>query len=58
MFLRMFGIGVSDAITGGQTEGVITDVKTCWWLKVNTKQSAETCSTVRYSLISSILPTV
>ena len=37
MFLRMFGIGVSDAITGGQTEGVITDVKTCWWLKVNTK---------------------
>ena len=37
MFLRMFGIGVSDAITDGQTEGVITDVKTCWWLKVNSK---------------------
>lgn len=37
MNLRMFGIGVTDAIVGGQTEGVVTQVKTCWWLKVNTK---------------------
>lgn len=37
MRLRMFGIGVADAIAGEQTEGVITEVKTCWWLKINTK---------------------
>ena len=33
----MFGIGVNLAIAGQQTVGVVTDVKTCWWLKVNTK---------------------
>ena len=37
MFLRMFGIGVSNAIAGEQTEGTVIDVKPCWWLKVNTK---------------------
>ena len=37
MNLRMFGIGVSDAIAGEQTQGTVTQVKTCWWLKVNTK---------------------
>ena len=37
MNLRMFGIGVTDAILGDKTEGVVTEVKTCWWLKVNTK---------------------
>ena len=37
MSLRMFGIGVTNAIAGEQTEGVVTEVKTCWWLKVNTK---------------------
>ena len=37
MNLRMFGIGVAGAIAGEQSEGVITEVKTCWWLKVNTK---------------------
>ena len=37
MFLRMFGIGVTNAIIGKQAEGVITEVKRCWWLKVNTK---------------------
>ena len=37
MILRMLGIGVSNAIAGEQTEGTVTDVKTCWWLKVNTK---------------------
>lgn len=35
--LRMFGIGVTDAFAGGQTQGTVTQVKTCWWLKVNTK---------------------
>ena len=35
--LRIFGIGVSAAIAGEKTEGLVTDVKTCWWLKVNTK---------------------
>ena len=34
MFLRMFGIGVSNAIAGEQTEGTVIDVKPCWWLKV------------------------
>ena len=37
MFLRMFGIGVSDAIAGEQTKGTITEVRTCYWFKVNTK---------------------
>ena len=37
MNLRMFGIGVTDAIAGKQTQGTVTHVKTCWWLKVNTK---------------------
>ncbi len=37
MNLRMFGVGATDAIAGAQTEGVITEVKTCWWLKINTK---------------------
>ena len=37
MFLRMFGIGVSDAFAGGQTEGTVTEAKTCYWFKVNTK---------------------
>ena len=37
MFLRMFGIGVTDAIAGKETKGIVTEVKRCWWLKVNTK---------------------
>lgn len=37
MSWRMFGIGVSDAIAGERTKGTVTEVKTCWWLKVNTK---------------------
>ncbi len=37
MRLIMFGIGVTDAIAGEQTTGVVTEVKRCWWLKVNTK---------------------
>lgn len=37
MNLRMFGIGVAGAVAGEQTQGVITEVKTCWWLKINTK---------------------
>lgn len=37
MSLRMFGIGVTNAVAGEKTEGVVTQVKTCWWLKVNTK---------------------
>jgi len=37
MFLRMLGIGVSDAIAGKQTEGTVTEVRTCFWFKVNTK---------------------
>ena len=37
MLLRMFGIGVSAAIAGGQTEGIVTEVKTCHWFKINTK---------------------
>ncbi len=35
--LRMFGVGTAGAIAGGQAEGVVTEVKTCYWLKVNTK---------------------
>jgi len=37
MLLRMFGIGVTNAIAGEQTEGTVTDVRTCYWFKVNTK---------------------
>lgn len=37
VFLRMFGIGVTDAIAGKETKGIVTEVKRCWWLKVNTK---------------------
>ena len=37
MILRMFGFGVTGAVAGEKTEGVVTQVKTCWWLKVNTK---------------------
>ena len=37
MLLRMFGIGVSRAIAGCQTEGTVTKVSTCYWFKVNTK---------------------
>lgn len=37
MNLRMFGIGVTDAIAGEQTQGTVTKISTCWWLKVNTK---------------------
>ena len=37
MLLRTFGIGVHKAIAGEKTEGCITEVKTCWWLKINTK---------------------
>lgn len=37
MSLRMFGLGTTNAFAGEQTEGVITEVKICWWLKINTK---------------------
>ena len=37
MSLRMFGIGEGKAFAGEKTEGVVQEVKTCWWLKVNTK---------------------
>lgn len=37
MILRMFGIGAAKALAGGQTEGSIKQVKTCYWPKVNTK---------------------
>ena len=37
MLLRMFGIGTSNAVAGGETEGIVTQVKTCYWFKVNTK---------------------
>jgi hypothetical protein len=37
MFLRMFGIGAHNAIAGSKTEGIVTAVKTCFWLKINTK---------------------
>ena len=33
----MFGLGVTNAIAGEKIEGVVTAVKTCWWLKINTK---------------------
>ena len=35
--LRMFGIGASAALAGEKTLGTVTQVKTCRWLKVNTK---------------------
>lgn len=34
---RMFGIGVSAAIAGEETEGTVTKTDTCYWFKVNTK---------------------
>ena len=37
MFLRMFGIGTTAAMAGWQTEGTVTEVKTCYWFKVNIK---------------------
>ena len=37
MFFRMFGLGVTNAIAGEQTEGMVEAVKTCWWIKINTK---------------------
>jgi len=37
MLLRMFGIGTRSAIAGDQTEGTVTEVKTCYWFKINTK---------------------
>ena len=37
MLLRMFGIGISAAIAGEQAEGTVTEVKTCYWFKINTK---------------------
>ena len=37
MFLRMFGLGTANALAGEQTEGTVTKVTTCYWLKVNTK---------------------
>lgn len=37
MFFRIFGLGTAEAFGGSQTEGTVTDVKTCWWFKVNTK---------------------
>ena len=37
MLFRMFGIGAAKAFAGGRTEGTVTKVDTCYWLKVNTK---------------------
>ncbi len=37
MLLRMFGIACTAAIAGGKAEGTVTEVKTCYWFKVNTK---------------------
>ena len=37
MLFKMFGIGAAKAIAGGQTEGTVTKVTTCYWFKVNTK---------------------
>ena len=37
MSLRMFGIGMSAALAGEKTDGMVTQVRTCWWLKINTK---------------------
>lgn len=36
--LNMFGLGKDKILANGeQTEAVVTSVKECWWLKVNTK---------------------
>lgn len=36
--LRLFGIGCRSTMTqGSKTSGIITDVYTCWWLRVNTQ---------------------
>ena len=37
MFFRMFGIGAAKAFAGGQTQGTVTEVNTCYWFRVNTK---------------------
>ena len=37
MLLKMLGVGATNAIAGEQTEGVVEAVKTCWWIKINTK---------------------
>lgn len=37
MFLRMLGIGTANAFGGEKTEGIVTEVKTCYWFRVNTK---------------------
>ena len=37
MVLRMFGIGAGNAFAGGKTEGTVTEVRTCYWFRVNTK---------------------
>ena len=37
MFLRMFGLGAANALAGEETQGTVTRVNTCYWLKVNTK---------------------
>ena len=53
MNLRMFGIGVTDALAGDQTEGTVTEVKTCYWLKVNTKPVR--CSAIDGALFPHII---
>lgn len=50
MILRMFGIGVKKALAGDQTEGTVTHVKTCWWLKINTKPAR------RHALDGAVFP--
>lgn len=37
MFLRMFGIGCTNAIADSKTTGTVIEVQTCYWFKVNTK---------------------
>lgn len=37
MLLRIFGIGTANALLGSSTQGTVTEVKVCWWFKVNTK---------------------
>lgn len=37
MVLRMFGIGAGNAFAGSKTEGTVTEVRTCYWFRVNTK---------------------
>lgn len=37
-FLRALGIGKKELLArGAQTRGVVEEVKTCWWIKVNQK---------------------